>query len=76
MKSCAYCGRENPDEATHCRECGTTEFRGGELLKPKPEPVEEAQDCETEPLEKTTELPLPDAQRFLARLKSEGIRSG
>lgn len=26
MKSCAYCGRENRDEATHCRECGTSEF--------------------------------------------------
>jgi len=23
MKECAYCGRENPDEAGHCRECGT-----------------------------------------------------
>jgi hypothetical protein len=26
MKSCAYCGRENLDDATHCRECGTDEF--------------------------------------------------
>jgi hypothetical protein len=23
MKECAYCGRENTDEAGHCRECGT-----------------------------------------------------
>jgi hypothetical protein len=23
MKECAYCGRENADEAEHCRECGT-----------------------------------------------------
>lgn len=23
MKSCGYCGRENPDEATVCYECGT-----------------------------------------------------
>ena len=23
MKKCAYCGRENHDDATHCRECGT-----------------------------------------------------
>ena len=23
MKECAYCGRENADEAGHCRECGT-----------------------------------------------------
>ncbi len=26
MKSCAYCGRENRDDATHCCECGTAEF--------------------------------------------------
>ena len=23
MKQCSYCGRDNPDEAAHCRECGT-----------------------------------------------------
>src|SRR5690349_13140615 len=23
MKTCSYCGRENPDDATRCRECGT-----------------------------------------------------
>lgn len=23
MKRCSYCGRENADEATNCRECGT-----------------------------------------------------
>jgi len=26
MKSCGYCGRENSDNATRCRECGTDEF--------------------------------------------------
>ena len=26
MKNCAYCGRENADDATCCRECGTSEF--------------------------------------------------
>jgi ribosomal protein L40E len=26
MKKCAYCGRENPDDATYCRECGATDF--------------------------------------------------
>jgi hypothetical protein len=23
VKKCSYCGRENSDEAVHCRECGT-----------------------------------------------------
>ena len=23
MKTCAYCGRDNQEEATHCQECGT-----------------------------------------------------
>jgi ribosomal protein L40E len=26
MKSCAYCGRENEDDAVRCRECGTAQF--------------------------------------------------
>ena len=27
MKICAHCGRENGDEAGHCGECGTQEFK-------------------------------------------------
>jgi|SRR5579859_705327 len=27
MKACAYCGRENADEAVHCSGCGTEEFK-------------------------------------------------
>jgi hypothetical protein len=27
MKECSYCGRKNPDEATHCSGCGTQEFK-------------------------------------------------
>jgi hypothetical protein len=26
MKTCAYCGRENPDDATRCAECSAQEF--------------------------------------------------
>jgi hypothetical protein len=26
MKSCAYCGRENEDDAVRCHECGTAQF--------------------------------------------------
>ncbi len=29
MKKCAYCGRENPDDATQCCECGTQGFAVG-----------------------------------------------
>jgi hypothetical protein len=45
MKICSYCGRENSDELTHCRECGTElqtllppeppEISPGENLQPK-----------------------------------------
>ncbi|PYJ59510.1 MAG: hypothetical protein DME24_12595 [Verrucomicrobia bacterium] len=24
MKLCTYCGRENENDAIHCRECGTS----------------------------------------------------
>jgi len=43
MKKCAYCGRENEDDAVHCRECGTTEFEGSPTVAaPTPgEPVAE-----------------------------------
>ena len=27
MKICAYCGRENQDDAIQCSECATTEFK-------------------------------------------------
>ena len=35
MKLCAYCGRENVDEATHCFECGTEKFKGDDNTKPE-----------------------------------------
>ncbi len=34
MKPCAYCGRENKDEALLCSECGTSDFVPPPLLKP------------------------------------------
>jgi hypothetical protein len=42
MKSCAYCGRENQDDARHCRECGKTEFEGdaAPMMESVPAPVE------------------------------------
>jgi hypothetical protein len=35
MKHCAYCGKENDDDALNCRECGTEEFKET-LLAAKP----------------------------------------
>jgi hypothetical protein len=34
MKSCSYCGRENEDAATHCKECGE-EFVPVESVDPE-----------------------------------------
>jgi hypothetical protein len=51
MKSCAYCGRENPDSATRCRECGTDEFVAAIPPTPKEivsETVETASDAPVE----------------------------
>jgi hypothetical protein len=30
MKRCAYCGRENADQATQCRECGSADLKPAE----------------------------------------------
>jgi ribosomal protein L40E len=35
MKQCTYCGRENPDEANFCQECGTAELKHFELKAPE-----------------------------------------
>jgi Double zinc ribbon len=52
MKSCAYCGRENPDEATYCRECGTRDFvvaaPSVARASPQPEPPTEVAEPECE----------------------------
>ncbi len=50
MKTCAYCGRENEDAATRCRECGTAEFI---VSAPPASP-------ETPKAESTTEAPDPE----------------
>ena len=39
MKSCVYCGRDNEDDATHCRECGTVEFVVATPASPPPRPT-------------------------------------
>lgn len=88
MKECAYCGRENSDEATRCRECGTDEFKVVASAHPQAEPVTPASDSESTKLEFTTPTPremeqdlvtlircrtLLDADMIVARLESAGI---
>jgi hypothetical protein len=33
MKKCSYCGRENPDEATHCSGCATGAARQARFIE-------------------------------------------
>src|SRR3989442_700959 len=54
MKKCAYCGRENDDDATQCRECGT-----GEFLAPGPAPTQPRVEAGKDESETTT--PAQDA---------------
>ena len=35
MKKCTYCGRENPDDATHCKECVTAFEVSSEVAQPE-----------------------------------------
>jgi Putative prokaryotic signal transducing protein len=49
MKHCAYCGKENTDDAVACRECGTEEFKEAPLVDKPAEPVTpEAESASTE----------------------------
>ena len=54
MKSCAYCGRQNDESATYCRECGTAEFEGA-VAAAKPVPPKTQR--ETEPVSEVWEQP-------------------
>lgn len=51
MKTCAYCGRENEDQATKCQECGT-DF----IVDPAPAEHTPKEPGETERLEKVAVL--------------------
>ena len=39
MKNCAYCGKQNEDDAVYCRECGTDGFKKPASADKPPEPV-------------------------------------
>ena len=45
MKKCAYCGRENGDDATSCRECGTPEFVATSSAPAQSVAEEASQEC-------------------------------
>ena len=45
MKKCAYCGRENGDDATSCRECGTPEFVATSPASAQSVAEEASQEC-------------------------------
>lgn len=40
MKPCAYCGKENEDEASVCAECGTSEFKSAGSTQALPDSPE------------------------------------
>ena len=70
MKECAYCGRENDDQAVHCSECGTDEFKtdapagADDRLSPQDELVTLIR-CER----------LSDADLVVSRLETAGIEA-
>lgn len=71
MKECAYCGRENQDAATRCRECGSEEFKTGEPAErpvPKLDPQEEFVTLIS------TQM-LADADLIVSRLASASIEA-
>jgi cell division septation protein DedD len=71
MKNCSYCGRENEDSATVCRECGT-EF-------PVPEPVSEDEVRLKDPSESLITVAafddLAQANLLKSRLEGAGIEA-
>ena len=86
MKRCSYCGRENADDAFHCRECGTEFERPSE--PPHPEATPSASGTEGPEFELAPLAPadrdedlvtlvkcrtLVAADMIVSRLRAEGI---
>ena len=84
MKECAYCGRENNDDAVNCRECGTDEFKNFPVTT-VPENIEQNNLAAT-PSASTIELDKDDlfpklgdfdpfdAEKILKRFEEAGVR--
>jgi hypothetical protein len=69
MKRCAYCGKENIDEATNCAECGSPDLRA---------PDDSAHEQSIPQIEQgfvtlTTCRTLPEADLLVSELESAGI---
>jgi Putative prokaryotic signal transducing protein/zinc-ribbon domain len=88
MKNCAYCGKENDDEAVYCRECGTEEFqkpaaaeKPAEPPTPEPKPTSAKLEFMTPtPQEMEADLvnlircrTLGEADLLVAQLETAGI---
>jgi hypothetical protein len=69
MKICSYCGRENPDNAVNCSECGTDEFESD--ASAPAEKVDDPDDLVT----LTICAKLADADVIVSKLDSEGIQA-
>ena len=67
MKTCAYCGRENQDEATHCSECAT-ELKSSQPTTLPPDPDKDfvtVARCRN----------LPEADVIVTHLEGAGIQA-
>ena len=88
MKNCAYCGKENDDDAVCCRECGTDGFKKPASADKPPEPVTPEPEFESTRLEFLTPTPqemdmsvvnlarcrtLGEADLLVAQLEAAGI---
>ena len=86
MKTCAYCGRENDDDAALCSECGTADFKGtNREVTPPTSTTESAQPSEQAfvpltPADMLKDLvvltrcrTLMEAEMLVSRLDSTGI---
>jgi hypothetical protein len=81
MRICAYCGRENEDTTTQCRQCGTDEFKStGPVDAPTSDPSTRLEFVPLVPEERENDFvtlmrcrTLLEADMIMARLDSAGI---
>ena len=88
MKICAYCGKENDDEAVCCRECGTDGFKESASADKRAEPAAPEPEFASAKLEFLTPTPqemamdlvnlircrtLGEADLLVAQLETAGI---